>query len=142
MNIAWFSFVCGLICFGIFVLAGIMVYKKTYEDILEIILIGVGLFSGVIVGLAIGFITYNRGEKTELLSSYELISEEDSHYIQLTGGEYSSARVLYTTDEGKFESYNVELAEKVHMSDSNPRIETWKYEWGFLKYEEKEVYLP
>ena len=142
MQVEYFALFCGLMCFGVFFGAGIIACRKTYEDILEIVLICVGLILGVAIGLSIALTTYNRGEKTELLSSYKLISEEDSRYIQLTGGKCSSARVLYATDEGKFESYNIELAEKVHMSDSNPRIETWKYEWGFLKYEEKEVYLP
>ena len=142
MNIIWFSFFCGLVCLGVFVSAGIQIAQRTYKDIWAYIFIGAGTVISVIAGLAIGYTIYNRGEKTELLSSYELISEEDSRYIQLTGGECSSVRVLYLTDEGKIDNYNIELANEVHMSDSNPRIETWQYKWGFIKYEEKEVYLP
>ena len=141
MNLNIFILATTILFIVIFVVIGLTLTGGEVTSELAIVLLG-GMILTFILILVEDEIITSHGEKTELLSVYKLISEEDDRYLQVSGGSSSSVMVIYITDENKIDGYNIERAKAVYTDDSNPRIEVYEYKWGFLKYEGEEIYLP
>ena len=141
MSLNVFYLVTAILFIAIIAIIGLKLTGGEVTAELAITLLGGMILTFVLILVEDEIIT-SHGEKTELLSVYKLISEEDDRYLQVSGGSSSSVMVIYITDENKIDGYNIERAKAVYTDDSNPRIEVCEYKWGFLKYKGEEIYLP
>ena len=75
----------------------------------------------------------------EVIETYELVDENDSNYISVSGGKSRGAFVCYL-DDGKYKTYNVGNA-TILKDDGKSRMEKQKYKWGFLTGTKYVIYL-
>lgn len=135
------NYIIMVIIIGLILIIGAryLTMSISYDDNITKIVLAIG-FILLIFGIYFsGDLFFKKATMVKVIETYELVDENDSNYISVSGGKSRGAFVCYL-DDGKYKTYNVGNA-TILKDDGKSRMEKQKYKWGFLTGTKYVIYL-
>jgi hypothetical protein len=135
------NYIIVVIIIGIILIigAGYLTMSISYDDNITRIVLAICCILLIFGVYFSGDLFFKKATMVKVIETYELVDENDSNYISVSGGKSRGAYVCYL-DDGKYKTYNVGNA-TILKDDGKSRMEKQKYKWGFLTGTKYVIYL-
>lgn len=128
-----------IIGFILIIGAGYLTMSISYDDNITNIVLAIG-FILLIFGIYFSDdLFFKKATMVKVIETYELVDENDSNYISISGGRSRGAYICYL-DDGEYKTYNISHS-TILKDDGQPRMEKQKYKWGVLTGTKYVIYL-